>query len=397
MTTPSTAARCPGAARLRSRWTARALAGAFLDLFFAWAFLCFAALASAAARVLPCTCVRPHVPCLHAFLARYPARALRHIHASLRSRFPFDGEDSPRQREEPAATAVGGDGARAELQRELEKERSASASAAEEAMAMILHLQKEKSALEIEARQQRRTADERCAFYEDELEELRDIVLHRERELRSLRREVDGYRRLLGLAPEDEEDEVMMTPRSFMPDSQPSSSRSVGVQLGNHSGFSFQTPSFRQEMVRDDLVKVGIDDDCIAVQTPTDEAPGVESKQELDTCHDDGAETVEILPLSARSLDFNQIGDFHVDAGAGMEEQTTDKFQQVACRGMDTISHDHSGSENDSNIYDVHVVDDICFSKEGVYVFLKKIVWVPRSIEIKSNQQPSLLFPSKLG
>jgi len=48
-----------------------------------------------------------------------------------------------------------------ELQRELEKESSATASAAEEAMAMILCLEKEKSALEIEARQQRRTADER--------------------------------------------------------------------------------------------------------------------------------------------------------------------------------------------------------------------------------------------
>jgi len=54
-----------------------------------------------------------------------------------------------------------GEEVRVEIQQELEKERSATASAAEEAMAMILCLEKEKSVLEIEARQQRRTADER--------------------------------------------------------------------------------------------------------------------------------------------------------------------------------------------------------------------------------------------
>jgi len=54
-----------------------------------------------------------------------------------------------------------GEEVRVEIQQELEKERSATVSAAEEAMAMILCLEKEKSVLEIEARQQRRTADER--------------------------------------------------------------------------------------------------------------------------------------------------------------------------------------------------------------------------------------------
>ncbi|TVT97361.1 hypothetical protein EJB05_57395, partial [Eragrostis curvula] len=370
MTTPTSG--CPGAARLRARWTARALAGAFLDLALAWACLCAAALAAAAARILtvlglplPCTCARPHLPCILAFLARYPARALDHLHATLRSRFPFaaapissssaspeeeeaNGEDQLRQRQ-PEAEKEAADGdlrgqledARAvELQRELEKERSASASAAEEAMAMILRLQKEKSALEIEARQQRRTADERCAFYEDEVEELRDIVLVREREARALRKEVDAYRRLLGLAPEeseDDENEVMVTPRSVMFEGEPSSSRSVDA-----SRVQFQ---------------LGNDSD-------TNEVPVVESKQDLDSCEEDGTETVEILPLSARSLDFDQAGDFHGDAAAGTEEQTADGFQEVACAGMDKISHDHSGSENDANIYDVHVVDDICFSKE---------------------------------
>jgi len=54
-----------------------------------------------------------------------------------------------------------GEEVRVEIQQELEKERSATVSAAEEAMAMILCLEKEKSVLEIEARQQRRTANER--------------------------------------------------------------------------------------------------------------------------------------------------------------------------------------------------------------------------------------------
>ncbi|XP_039780830.1 uncharacterized protein LOC120648145 [Panicum virgatum] len=166
---------------LHARWAARSLAGPFLDLALAWACLCLAALLAAAASILAlpgltlsCTCERLHLPCFLAFLARYPPRTLASVHAALHARFPFagpaaDGDEAPAQ---PTADVEGADPrghreeVRAELQRELEKERSA---AAEEAMAMILRLQKEKSALEIEARQQRRTADKRCAFYEDEV------------------------------------------------------------------------------------------------------------------------------------------------------------------------------------------------------------------------------------
>ncbi|XP_062185480.1 uncharacterized protein LOC133889053 [Phragmites australis] len=396
-------ARCPGAAAVRARWTVRSLAGAFVDLAFAWACLCLAAFATAAARLLalvglplPCTCARPHLPCLLAFLARYPARAIDSLLASLRSRFPFvavgdEGrqEEDVEEEDEGEEEAVDGNLWRgreerereaqcAELQRELEKERSASASATEEAMAMILRLQKEKSALEIEARQQRRTADERCAFYEDEVEELRDIVLLREREARALRKEVDAYRRLLGLGTEDDEDEEeMVTPHSIiMSEGEPSSSKSVNrnggndkiVQLGNDSVFSFKMPFLREELVPpvpvDHARGTGGNDDMIAVQTPG-EVPVVGSKLKLDSSEDDGTETVEILPLYARSL--NQGGDFHVDAAAGTEvteQQTADEFQEVECGGVDKISHDHSESENDANIYDVHVVDDIFFSTE---------------------------------
>ncbi|CAL5017842.1 unnamed protein product [Urochloa decumbens] len=415
MTTP-----CPGAAALRARWTARSLAGALLDLALASACLCLAALLAAASRVLarlPCTCARPHLPCLHAFLARYPPRALASVHAAIRARFPFadavpageDGYQEPEEAGEEEREAAGAAGkgerdprreseealARAELQLELEKERVAAASAAEEAMAMILRLQKDKSALEIEARQQRRTADERCAFYEDEVEELRDIVLVREREARALRKEVDAYRRLLGLGPsqkdeeeedDDDDEQEMVTPYSvLMSEGEPSSSRSVeatrmqGQHLGRHdSGFTFKTPFFREHAAVPPVIGdrgSGGSDDSVAVQTPAKVASGAQSRLELSSnededgteTEDDGAETVEILPLSARSQDLG--ADFHVDAAPGMESakgQTAHGFQEVGYGGMDKIHRDHTGSENDANIYDVHVVDDICFSKEGM-------------------------------
>lgn len=387
-------ARCPGSAGVHARWTARSLAGAFLDLALVYAFLCAAAAASAASRLLalfglplPCTCSRPHLPCLLAFLSRYPSGALDSLLTSLRSRFPFASDDRQEEDEEKEdEVSVDGEeekegdlrreveeerDARAALQRDLEKERSAAASATEEAMTMILRLQKEKSAVEIEARQQRRTADERCAFYEDEVEELRDIVLMREREARALQKEVEAYRRLLGLAGEDDEDEEeMVTARNFVLEGEPSSSSSVDrngandriVQLGNDSVFNFKTVFLREELespIHVDHVK-GVNDDKLAAET-LGKVPVAGWKMEVDSCEDDGTETVEILPVSARSLD--QGGDVDA-AAAGMEavEELPDEFQEADCGGIDKIGHDLAGSENDANIYDVHVVDDICFS-----------------------------------
>ncbi|KAL5214694.1 hypothetical protein ABZP36_003846 [Zizania latifolia] len=395
-------ARCHGAAGVRARWPAGALAGAFLDVALVWACLCAAAGASAASRLLalfglrlPCTCARPHLPCLLGFLCCYPSRALASVLSSLRSHFPFaahdHGGDDDDSSSEEEAEPVGGeeepvDGdlkqevveerdARAALQRELEKERSAAASAAEEAMAMILRLQKEKSALEIEAHQQRRTADERCAFYEDEVEELRDIVLVREREARALQKEVDAYRRLLGLATEDDDDDdEMVTPHSTMLEGEPSSSRSVNTncrnfgmpQLGNDSVFSFKTPILSQDLVLPihvDHVK-GINEDKLSVDT-SGKVPMVELEPEVHSCEDDGAETVEILSLSAGTLDKD--GDVEVVAAVDTKpaEELPDEFQEVECGAINKIDRDFAGSESDANIYDVHVVDDICFSTEA--------------------------------
>ncbi|KAF2933318.1 uncharacterized protein [Oryza sativa Japonica Group] len=407
-------ARCPGAAGVAERWTARALAGAVLDVALVWACLWVAAAASAAASALallgvplPCTCARPHLPCLLAFLSRYPSRALASLASALLSRFPFASSCSPSPSsdddhgvEHEESGRVDGveevdehpadDGevrreavvveeerdARAALQRELEKERSAAASAAEEAMAMILRLQKEKSALEIEARQQRRTADERCAFYEDEVEELRDIVLVRERESRALQKEVDAYRRLLGLAAEDGDDDDdeddMMTPPSTMVEGEPSTSRSVykdsrnGAmpQLGNDYGFSLKTPFSPQELLSP--IKVGhikgINEDKLSAG-PSEKIPMVGLKPEVDSSKDDRVETIEILPLSARSLDQVGYGEVVAAVDTKAPEQLPHEFQEE-CGGVDKIGGDSTGSENDANIYDVHVVDDICFPTE---------------------------------
>uniref|UniRef100_A0A0D9W3F9 GTD-binding domain-containing protein n=1 Tax=Leersia perrieri TaxID=77586 RepID=A0A0D9W3F9_9ORYZ len=393
-------ARCPGAAGVASRWTARSLAGAFLDAALVLACLCAAAAASFATRLLspfPCTCARPHLPCLLSFLLHYPSRALSSLSSSLLSRFPFAVDPSSSSEHDELQGSVDevvevGDarrevveerGARAALQRELEKERSAAASAAEEAMAMILRLQKEKSALEIEARQQRRTADERCAFYEDEVEELRDILLVREREARALRKEVDAYRRLLGLATdedEDEEEDDMVTPHSTMVvEGEPSSSKSVDnksssgnfgmAQLGNDYGFSLKTPFSPQQLVTpirvDHHLKGVIDEDMLSAAT-SEKIPvvGFGLKKEVDSCEDDGTETVEILPLSARSLD--QVADVEPVAAVGTKSAKAlpGEYQEVECGGIDKSGGDSAGSENDANIYDVHVVDDICFSTE---------------------------------
>ncbi|XP_074575545.1 uncharacterized protein LOC141831990 [Curcuma longa] len=87
--------------------------------------------------------------------------------------------------------------ARAALCLELEKERSAAASAADEAMAMIFRLQEEKSAVQMEARQYKRIAEEKSAYDEEEKEILREIVVRREREKYVLQKEVEAYQQMI--------------------------------------------------------------------------------------------------------------------------------------------------------------------------------------------------------
>ncbi|KAF2292597.1 hypothetical protein GH714_025895 [Hevea brasiliensis] len=79
--------------------------------------------------------------------------------------------------------------ARAVLYQELEKERAAAATAADEAMAMILRLQEDKASIEMEARQYR-VIEEKCAYDEEEMNILKEILVRKEREIIFLRRKL---------------------------------------------------------------------------------------------------------------------------------------------------------------------------------------------------------------
>ncbi|XP_010532785.1 PREDICTED: uncharacterized protein LOC104808713 isoform X2 [Tarenaya hassleriana] len=107
-----------------------------------------------------------------------------------------DGDDQKRVRileqaleEERAAHAA--------LSLELEKERNAAATAADEAMAMILRLQEEKASIVMEARQNQRMIEEKCAFDAEEMSILKEILLRREKEKHFLEKEVESYRQML--------------------------------------------------------------------------------------------------------------------------------------------------------------------------------------------------------
>ncbi|KAJ6793016.1 Uncharacterized protein M6B38_112355 [Iris pallida] len=80
---------------------------------------------------------------------------------------------------------------------ELEKERSAAATAADEAMAMILRLQSEKATMEMESSQYRRMIEEKFAYDEEEMEILKEIIVRREKEKHVLEKEVETYRQMI--------------------------------------------------------------------------------------------------------------------------------------------------------------------------------------------------------
>ncbi|KAI3915602.1 hypothetical protein MKX01_015427 [Papaver californicum] len=98
--------------------------------------------------------------------------------------------------------------ARIALYRELEEERSAAASAADEAMAMILRLQEEKASIEMEARQYQRMIEEKSAYDAEEMAILKEILVRREREKHFLEKEVEAYRKNMGLRDEHSEGDL---------------------------------------------------------------------------------------------------------------------------------------------------------------------------------------------
>ncbi|OWM65843.1 hypothetical protein CDL15_Pgr015268 [Punica granatum] len=86
------------------------------------------------------------------------------------------------------------------LHAELDVEREASATAASEALAMILRLQGEKAAVEMEASQYKRMAEEKMCHAEHSLEIFEELIYHKEMEIASLDFQVQAYRyKLLSL------------------------------------------------------------------------------------------------------------------------------------------------------------------------------------------------------
>ncbi|KAK4764912.1 hypothetical protein SAY86_026002 [Trapa natans] len=86
------------------------------------------------------------------------------------------------------------------LHTELDVEREASASATSEALSMILRLQGEKAAVEMEASQYKRMAEEKLCHAETSLEALEELIYHKEMEITSLEFQVQAYRyKLLSL------------------------------------------------------------------------------------------------------------------------------------------------------------------------------------------------------
>lgn len=82
---------------------------------------------------------------------------------------------------------------------ELEEERSASAIAAKESMAMITRLQEEKAAIKIESLQYQRMIEEQSEYDQEALLLLNELLVKREKEKEALERELDVYRKKLGL------------------------------------------------------------------------------------------------------------------------------------------------------------------------------------------------------
>ncbi|KAJ4902287.1 hypothetical protein Rs2_16238 [Raphanus sativus] len=118
--------------------------------------------------------------------------------------------------ERTMSLGVGGNGATMRAQqellqkitRELDAEREASSSAASEALSMILRLQGEKAALEMEASQYKRLAEEKMCHAETSLTLFEDLIYRKEMEMASLEFQVQAYRcKLLSLGCSDQAEE----------------------------------------------------------------------------------------------------------------------------------------------------------------------------------------------
>ncbi|XP_042502147.1 probable myosin-binding protein 5 isoform X4 [Macadamia integrifolia] len=92
------------------------------------------------------------------------------------------------------------------LYMELDEERNASAIAANQAMAMITRLQAEKAAVQMEALQYQRMMEEQAEYDQEALQDIKDLLIKREEEIKVLEAELETYREksvLVGDADED--------------------------------------------------------------------------------------------------------------------------------------------------------------------------------------------------
>ncbi|KAK1414029.1 hypothetical protein QVD17_29767 [Tagetes erecta] len=90
------------------------------------------------------------------------------------------------------------------LYHELDVEREAAATAASEAMSMILRLQGEKAAVQMEAEQYKRLAEEKMNYAEESMVTFEEIMYQKEMEIASLDYQVQAYRyKLLSLGFDD--------------------------------------------------------------------------------------------------------------------------------------------------------------------------------------------------
>ncbi|XP_043723678.1 probable myosin-binding protein 5 [Telopea speciosissima] len=84
------------------------------------------------------------------------------------------------------------------LYMELDEERNASAIAANQAMAMITRLQAEKAAVQMEALQYQRMMEEQAEYDQEALQDMKDLLIKREQEIRILEAELEAYRESSG-------------------------------------------------------------------------------------------------------------------------------------------------------------------------------------------------------
>ncbi|KAJ8421345.1 hypothetical protein Cgig2_010434 [Carnegiea gigantea] len=90
------------------------------------------------------------------------------------------------------------------LYKELDEERESSAIAADEALSMIVRLQGEKSAMEMEASQYKRIAEEKMCHAQEMLEMFQELIYQKEMQIASLEFQVQAYKfRLVSLGNHD--------------------------------------------------------------------------------------------------------------------------------------------------------------------------------------------------